>query len=97
MSHIFSNHIFYYRIRIKRSQNLYLKKARLDAQGLVGWWYLVVVWQRVVFSARLSFVWVGDFFGFDQVLDRMFEFEAIVCGVSSGLVEFVVGVWIVVG
>ena len=63
---------------------------------MVGWGYSVVVWQRVVFSARLSVVWVGDFSGFDQVLDSVFEFEAIVCRVPRGLVEFLVGVWIVV-
>ena len=97
MSHMFSNHVFYYRIRIKGSQHFRLGKARLDTHGLVGRRDSVVVGQRVVFSAGLSVVWVGDLSSFDQVLDSVFEFEAIVCGVPRGLVEFVVGVWTVVG
>ena len=50
-----------------------------------------------MFSARLSVGWVGDFSGFDEVLDGVFEFEAIVCGMPGGLVEFAVGVWVVIG
>ena len=49
-----------------------------------------------MFSAGLSVVWVGDFFGFDQILDRVFEFETVVCEVTSGLVKFTVGIWIIV-
>ena len=56
MLHMFSNHIFPDRIRIKRGQYFCFRKARLDTHGLVGRRDSVVVGKRVVFSVGLFVV-----------------------------------------